>query len=137
MKTLRAMPLLQVSDVPASASFYARLGFGESGMWTGDDGTDDVHFGIIQRGDVTLGLQLLRGPLRVNTHWAAYIYVNDAAALHAEFASEGIETSELRQQPYGCADFDVRDPDGHLLAFGQDLDPGEPGPGLSKARGRG
>ena len=136
MNTLRAMPLLQVSDVRAAAAFYARLGFVNNGMWSGDDGTDEPHFGIIQRGDVTIGLQLLRGPLRVNTHWAAYIYVDDAAALHAEFTAEGLSPSELRCQPYGCDDFDIRDPDGHLLAFGQDRDPVH-GPGLGGKRGRG
>lgn len=136
MKTLRAMPLLQVSDVRASAAFYGRLGFACHRFWTGDDGTEDAHFAIIQRGDVTLGLQLLRASLPLNTHWAAYIYVDDAAALHREFRAEGLDPTELRDQPYGCHDFDVRDPDGHLIAFGQDQNPLH-GPGLGSERGSG
>jgi len=32
--------------------------------------------------------------------------------------------------PYGLRDFDVRDPDGRLLAVGHDLDPGAVEPGL-------
>lgn len=136
MTMLRTMPVLQVSDVRASVAFYGRLGFVCNGEWTGDDGTEDVHFGIVQRGAVTIGLQLLRGPLRVNTDWAAYIYVDDVAALHREFTEQGLSPSQLRQQPYGCDDFDLRDPDGHQIAFGQDRNP-EHGPGLGAELGRG
>lgn len=139
MQTLRAMPVLQVSDVRASAQYYARAGFAAEGEWADDD--DAVFFAILQRGDVTLGLQLLRGPLRVNTHWGAYVYVDDLAALHAEFTREGLDPTEIRHpEHYGCMDFDIRDPDGHLIAFGQALDTDAatgPGPGLGTNRGRG
>ena len=128
------MTVLQVSDVAASVAYYARLGFAHSGAWR--DGETPL-FAIVQRGDVTLALQLLREPLRVNTHWAAYIYVSDIEALHAEFAAQGLAPSEIhRPAHYGCDDFDVVDPDGHRLAFGQARNP-EPGPGLGTDRGRG
>ena len=128
------MTVLQVSDVAASVAHYARLGFVHSGVWQEDEAP---FFAIVQRGDVTLGLQLLLGPLRVDTHWAAYIYVSDVEALHAEFTAEGLAPSEIHHpEHYGCDDFDVVDPDGHRLAFGQARQP-EPGPGLSTDRGRG
>lgn len=61
----------------------------------------------------------------------------DVAGLHAEFVAEGIAATELRRgTPYGVDDFDVVDPDGQRIAFGQDVDP-DPGPGLSANRGRG
>ncbi|SPF81315.1 VOC family protein [Pseudoprimorskyibacter insulae] len=134
MGTRRAMPVLQVSDVRASAAFYERAGFYCGGQWAEDE---DVFFAIVQRGEVTLGLQLLREPLRVNTHWAAYIYVDDAEALRQEFTEAGLSPTEMnRPQHYGCIDFDIRDPDGHLIAFGQSLDP-TPGPGLGPNQGKG
>ena len=135
MNTLRAMPVLQVSDMGRSIDFYKRMGF--SGLGWEDEQTGEVFFTIAQRGDVTIGLQLLRGPLRVNTHWAAYVYVDDLPALHREFAGEGLAPTEIRHpETYGCDDFDISDPDGHLIAFGQSRDP-VPGPGLSERRGRG
>ena len=137
MTTVRAMPVIQVSDVPNSIQFYRRLGFASHGEWVGDDGSGDVFFSIVQRGDVTIGLQLLRGPLRVNTHWAAYIYVSNAEALHTEFEAEGLEPTRLEARPYGCRDFDIADPDGHLIAFGEDMDPEPHGPGLGPERGVG
>ncbi|MFK7944088.1 MAG: VOC family protein [Paracoccaceae bacterium] len=136
MKTLRAMPVLQVSNVPASLRFYCNLGFAQLGQWQGDDVSDDVFFAITQRGEVSLGLQLLRGPLRVNTHWAAYIYVDDVSALHRELHGLGVSPTEIRHNDYGCDDFDVQDPDGHLIAFGQDLHPVH-GSGLGADGGRG
>ena len=121
ISTIRAMPVLQVADMARSVAFYARMGFEGIG-WSGEMG--ETFFTIAQRGDVTIALQLLREPVRVNTHWAAYLYVSDIRALHAEFEANGLEPTEVRRQElYGCDDFDIRDPDGHLIAFGQDRDP--------------
>ena len=77
MAFLRSMTVLQVRDVTASIAFYKTLGF--NGWGWPDTETGELVFAIIQRGDVTIGLQLLRGEPRVNTHWAAYIYVDDVA----------------------------------------------------------
>lgn len=133
MKTVRAMPVLQVRDVAASTAFYARLGFASHGAHG-----DPPAFNIVQRGDVTLALDLARdGTIPVNQWWAAYIYVEDAEGLRAEFVAQGLEPTEInRPQEYGCIDFDIVDPDGHRIAFGQSLNP-VPGPGLDDDRGRG
>lgn len=135
MGTIRAMPVLQVGDVKRSTAFYRRLGFAGEANWAADD---EVFFSIVQRGDVTLGLQLLRAEkMPANTHWAAYIYVSDAEALREEFAAEKLDPTEMhRPTHYGCIDFDIVDPDGHRIAFGQALNP-VPGPGLGEDRGRG
>ncbi|MEO0386185.1 MAG: VOC family protein [Pseudomonadota bacterium] len=136
MSTLRAMPILQVSDVGKSLAFYARAGFGANGTWDTVEG-GEIGFAIVQRGQVTLGLQLLRGPLRVNSHWGAYLYVDDIDAVHAEFAAEGLSPSAIeRHVDYACDDFELTDPDGHRLAFGHDRS-GEYGPGLGPEKGNG
>lgn len=136
MATLRSMPILQVSDVQASIAFYKRAGFALNGAWEVHEG-GETGFAIIQRGQVTLGLQLLRGPLRVNTHWAAYLYVDDVDAVHAEFSAEGLAPSEIRRnEDYACDDFDLTDPDGHMLAFGHDRNDAY-GPGLGPEGGKG
>lgn len=134
MRTVRAMPVLQVCDLSASVEFYNRLGFATGGIW-GEPST----FAILQRGDVSIALQLLRAKkMPVNTHWAAYIYVEDAEAVHKEFQDAGIDIARPPEETYyGCLDFDVADPDGHLLAFGQDLEPQPHGPGLGADKGNG
>jgi catechol 2,3-dioxygenase-like lactoylglutathione lyase family enzyme len=133
MATLRSMPVLQVRDVARSVAFYEKLGFSSHGMW------EDL-FAIVQRGDVTLALDKARegGPIPNNQWWAAYIYVDDAKALREEFSACALpEMTEMHfPQDYGCIDFDVVDPDGHRIAFGESLCP-VPGPGLNDDRGRG
>ena len=125
MNLQRSMPVLQVRDVVASAAFYERLGFTHHGFWG-----DPPGFCIPQRGEVTLALDLAQnGDVPRNQWWAAYLYVDDVDALHAEFtALDGVEVTEIGDRYYGCRDFDVVDIDGHRLAFGQDLsDVSKPG----------
>jgi predicted enzyme related to lactoylglutathione lyase len=51
--------------------------------------------------------------------WDAYVWVDDADALHGEFASKGVKiTRDICDQPYGCRDFDVEDCNGYRLCFG-------------------
>lgn len=133
MKTLRAMPVLDVTDVRVSADFYARLGFDCHGFW----GEDPVDFAIVQRGDVSIGLHFAGGPVPKRRGWSVYVYVDDVEALHAELTGGGLAPSSICDQPYGCRDFDVTDPDGHDIAFGQDMAPEVFGPGLGQERGRG
>ena len=84
MSTIRAMPILLVKDPEASAAFYACLGFDCHGFFG-----DPPGFGVIQRGDVSLGLNRLDAPGPwPNEAWAAYIYVSNVDTLHAEFSGE-------------------------------------------------
>ena len=51
----------------------------------------------------------------------AYFWVNDADALHGEFVDAGADVvCGPEEQVYGMREFLVRDPDGHVLAFGHD-----------------
>ena len=133
MKTLRAMPVLNVADVRASAAHYGRMGFDCHGFW----GDDPVDFAVIQRGEVTIGLQFAGGPVPNLRGWPVYIYVDDVDALHAEFAAEGLSPMQIYDQPYGCREFAVTDLDGYDIAFGQDMTSNEYGPGMGPERGKG
>lgn len=134
MKTHRAMPVLQVRDVRASAAFYETVGFHCHGFIG-----EPADFAVIQRGDVTLALDRSReAAIPVNQWWAAYLYVSDANALHAELAALKINgLTKPQDQPWGCRDFEIVDPDGHRIAFGQDLTDNPHGPGRGPERGRG
>ena len=57
--------------------------------------------------------------------WDAYIWVDDADALYAEFKSKGVNIARnICDQVYGCRDFDVEDCNGYRLCFGQPTDAG-------------
>jgi len=55
--------------------------------------------------------------------WDAYIWIDNADALYAEFKSKGVIIArDICDQPYGCRDFDVDDCNGYRLCFGQNLE---------------
>lgn len=131
----RSMPVLQVHDLTTSLAFYCNtLGFASHGSW----GEPPV-FAIVQRGHVTIALDQSRDgskPPR-QQYWQAYIYVTDADALLAELQRRGVAIErDIETTEYGCRDFDVRDPNGHILGFGHVIEPGRLGPGLGENLGR-
>ena len=126
---LRSMAVLEVSDVEKSAAWYeANLGF-DAGTFFGEP----PAFCIVARDTVTIALDRSREqrPTLRNQYWAVYVYVDDVDALTEEFRAKDIEIVRGPvDQPYGCREIDIVDPDGHIIGFGQDLVPSESGPGL-------
>jgi hypothetical protein len=54
--------------------------------------------------------------------WAAYLYVKGVDALYAEFTARGADViGPPQNKPYNNREFEVRLPDGRLLAFGADI----------------
>jgi uncharacterized glyoxalase superfamily protein PhnB len=52
----------------------------------------------------------------------AYLFIEDADALYAEYAARGVEfTRGLADMPWHSREFVVKDCDGRLLAFGANL----------------
>jgi uncharacterized glyoxalase superfamily protein PhnB len=52
----------------------------------------------------------------------AYVFIEDADALYAEYAARGVEfTRGLANMPWHSREFVVKDRDGRLLAFGANL----------------
>ncbi len=116
---IRCMPVLQVADVGKSETFYCeKLGFKSLGTWG-----EGPEFAIVQSGDVSVALDRSRdGSIPTNQNWAAYFYVEDADGLCEKMRGNCVDiVREPEDMFYGSRDFDVRDPDGHLLAFGHDI----------------
>lgn len=126
---LRSAAVLEVSDVLASRAFYTeRLGFTSGNLWG-----EPPCFCIVGHGPVTLFLDQSRETRDVplNQYWAAYIYVEDVDAARRRFEANGVEIHRgPEDMPHCCREIDIRDPDGHIVCFGQDLSPGPGGPGL-------
>ena len=129
----RTMPVLEITDMDRSIKFYRdSLGF-DGTMWG-----EPVNFAIMQRGTVTLALDLSQQASTANNqYWASYIYVKDVDLLYEEYQALGVTIQRpIEDTHYGCRDFDVMDPDGYLLAFGQVLGTCDTPPGLSPDGGR-
>src|SRR6266513_3160527 len=121
-------PYFLVDDVVATANYYRdKLGFQFERFWG-----EPPCFTMMFRHGVVLMLSQAggKGLTRPNhvaeggesDAWDAYVWVDDADALHAEFTSKGVTiTRGLCDQAYGCRDFDVEDCNGYRLCFGMVL----------------
>jgi predicted enzyme related to lactoylglutathione lyase len=120
-------PYFIVDDVVSTANYYRdKLGFTYKRFWN-----DPPSFCMVRRADVIIMLSQLerQGVMRPNRladpeggAWDAYIWVDDADALHAEYERKGVKIVRgLFNQPYDCRDFEVEDVNGYRLCFGQPL----------------
>lgn len=117
-KFVQGVTILEVKDIKRSEAFYReKLGF-RPGLFFGEPPT----FCIVSRDNVTIFLDLARAPhpAPLNQYWAIYLYVDDVNGMAEELSGRGITIErEPEDQPYGCRDFDIRDPDGHVIGIGQ------------------
>ena len=122
-------PYFIVDDVVGTANWYRdKLGFRYERFWN-----EPPSFCMVKRSGVVIMLAQLEHPglKRPNRTvdpeggaWDAYIWIDDADALHAEFKAKGATIARGPfDQPYGCRDFEVDDCNGYRLCFGQDIEP--------------
>jgi predicted enzyme related to lactoylglutathione lyase len=120
-------PYFLVADVVAAANDYRdRLGFAYERFW----GEPPAFCMVYRRGVVIMLKQAdIAGAPRPNHRadpeagaWDAYVWVDDADALHAELVARGATIVRPPcDQEYRCRDFEIDDRDGYRLCFGHDL----------------
>ncbi|MDG1960405.1 MAG: VOC family protein [Candidatus Binatia bacterium] len=120
-------PYFLVDDVPASAAYYRDvLGFHFDRFWG-----DPSSFVMVRRDQIQIMLRQRESsaePIarpnkaRLSGSFDAYVYVRDVDELHKEFKERGANILyEPCDQPHQCREFEVEDPNGYVLCFGQDL----------------
>lgn len=120
---IAAIPLLFVSDITASCSFFTRkLGFALEFVYG-----EPPFYAQVKRGGAQIALRHVDRPVldKIATAMkadvdmlAASISVDDIQALYREFQTIGVAFhQELRGEPWGAHTFIVRDLDGNLLLF--------------------
>ena len=110
-------------DIPATIAYYeAKLGFQCEGTWQ-----DPPEYAIVTRDQHAIHFRCAEPPVANPEKYDdelldAYLRVEDADALFAEYAARGVEfTRRLSDMPWGTREFVVKDCDGRLLAFGARL----------------
>ncbi len=113
-------PLFFTTDIPGAVAYYTnKLGFECLGTWQ-----DPPVYAIMARDQHAIHFRCAAPPTANPNKYAeelldAYIHVEDADALHAEYAANGVEfTRGLSNMPWHSREFVVKDCDGRLLAFG-------------------
>ena len=116
-------PMFFTTNIPATLAYYnEKLGFECLGTWH-----DPPVYAIVVRDQQTIHFRCAEPPIPSPDKYDdelldAYLFVEDADALYAEFAGRGVEfTHGLENMPWHSREFIVKDCDGRLLAFGANL----------------
>jgi catechol 2,3-dioxygenase-like lactoylglutathione lyase family enzyme len=120
-----AVPTFLVSDVASTARWYsANLGFSVAG--TVPPSEPHVYASIV-RGPAEIMLLALEGyekpdlrSLRPAGLWDAYFRADGVHAFYSSLEDQAFIQAPLTLRPYGNWEFEVRDPNGYVLAFGGD-----------------
>jgi catechol 2,3-dioxygenase-like lactoylglutathione lyase family enzyme len=122
-------PLFLVNDVVKAAEYYRDvLGFRFDRYWG-----EPPCFCIVWRDAVEIFLKQPEDPAQAAVRpngtagaWDAYINVGNADALFEELRAKGAKILRVPcDAVYEMREFEVEDPDGHVLCFAHDLS-GEP-----------
>jgi len=116
-------PVFFTTEIPATLAYYQeKLGFGCVGTWQ-----DPPVYAIVARDGRAIHFRCAEPPAANPNKYPdqlldAYLFVEDADALYAEYAAQGVEfVRGLGDTPWHCREFVVKDCDGRLLAFGANL----------------
>ena len=116
-------PQFFTMEMTATLAYYKdKLGFDCLGTWN-----DPPVYAIVARDEHRIHFRLADQPTPSADKYAdelldAYLFVEDADALHAEYAAQGVEfTRGVANMPWQSREFVVKDCDGRLLAFGANL----------------
>ena len=114
-----AVPVLQVADLARSREWYRDV-LGFAVKQGGSPGT-----AIVQRDGVEIMLQKVDHPFgephiaKAHGGWDAYIRIHDIRTLRLQAQEKLQNTVLVTQTEYGCLEFVLTDPDGHVIVFGE------------------
>jgi len=121
-------PLFFTTDIPGTLAYYEdKLGFECVGKWPDSAGQDPPFYAIVARDEQAIHFRCAEAPTANPEKYEeelldAYLFLDDAGALYAEYAASGVEFfRELGVMPWQRREFVVKDCDGRLLAFGSKL----------------
>jgi catechol 2,3-dioxygenase-like lactoylglutathione lyase family enzyme len=106
-------PRLPVHDVEAALTFYCRqLGFRVEWRW----GNPVSHAQVCRD---AIAVDLIASPAGRHGPAMAYIHVSGVDAYFTELKLRNVALGQLGERPYGMRDFELVDPWGNRLAFGE------------------
>lgn len=121
-------PLFFTLDIPATLAYYQdKLGFACLGTWPNPPNDAPPVYAIIARDQQVIHFRCAAPPTPNPGKYEdelldAYLFVEDADALYAEYAAKGVEFARtLDNMPWQMREFVVKDCDERLLAFGANL----------------
>jgi uncharacterized glyoxalase superfamily protein PhnB len=124
LRVLRsAIPVFRVVNVAASMEWYRDvLGFAADPF----GGSADPSFAMLCRDSVEIALQKVRadvGEPRSATSagggWDAYLRIHEVRQFWLSVRMKVPDVGPIKTTEYGCQEFVVTDPDGHVIVLGE------------------
>jgi catechol 2,3-dioxygenase-like lactoylglutathione lyase family enzyme len=137
IRLTRAAPYFPVHDVARTLHHYEQV-LGFTAEYTGGD---PLEFAIVARDGLPLMLRAVASSEaivpneRQGGRWDAFFWVEGIEPLAAELRQAGADiVYGPTTQPYGVTEMAVRDLDGHVLGFGEEVALSRPSPGPAPTR---
>jgi len=117
------VPCFSVADVGATIRWYEeQLGFHSDPF----PQSEPYLFAIMFRDGIEIMLQRIEGYEKPDLYerrgggvWNAYIRTEGVKELYESVQHQVTIIQPLRRQPYGCWEFEVKDPNGYVLVFSE------------------
>lgn len=112
-----AATVLPVQDMQASIRFYTHsLPFELSFSWG-----EPVSYAVLKKGGVSIHLTQRADDREPSSeHCALYIFVYDIDQIYQHCVEQKVNIiNPLSERDYEMRDFDIADPDGHIISFGK------------------
>lgn len=111
------VPMQPVRSMPASVTFYEKLGF------VVENRNDDWGWAMLQSGGGRLMLDQSIHPHAGTPRGAVlYLYPEDIVDFHRRARRNGVAVPDLEVTFYGMTEFRIEDPDGNRIWIGQEKD---------------
>jgi hypothetical protein len=114
----RIAPIFAVRDLDRAMAYYDQLGFATRAYGSGG-------YGFATRDAIEIHLGV--GPDEDRRISGAYLFVEDADDLAANWLAAGVEVYAPEDTEWGQHEGAVVDPDGNIIRFGSPIRPRKPG----------
>jgi len=113
-----AAPIFPVTDVRRAIAYYTMSLMFEIGFEWSDSDSEPVRYAVLQSGNTELHLTETEAPRET----IAYFFVDGVQMYYEEVRRHGAQiTREIEDHPWEMREFEVADPDGNLIVFGEHL----------------
>jgi catechol 2,3-dioxygenase-like lactoylglutathione lyase family enzyme len=115
-RLLYVNPNLRARDIQALAEWYRdKLGFRITFLWQ-----EPPTYAMIGRDEIRIGI----GPRDARFGPTSfYLHIEDLDGLYDEFLAAGVVNHKPTVEPYNMSEFEVVDPEGNRVCFGEPVEP--------------